>query len=80
MEAMEYEFLLRRVYNCGRRGVSGADADIYRQMEHAERAYTLYLENIKNRTMRISNQPIDDMRYEYERECVKVYGYMFLKR
>ncbi len=35
MEAMDYEFLLRRVYNCGRHGVKGADADIYRRMEKA---------------------------------------------
>jgi len=32
---MEYEFLLRRVYRCGRNYSKGADADIYRSMEHA---------------------------------------------
>lgn len=37
MEAMSYEFLLRRVYNCGRHGVKGADADIYRRMDMAKR-------------------------------------------
>jgi hypothetical protein len=36
MEAMHYEYLLRRVYNCGRHGVDGADADYYRSMEFAE--------------------------------------------
>lgn len=76
MEAMEYEFLLRRIYNCGRRGVPGADADIYRKMEHAERAYSLDLENIKNRTVRISNQSIEEMQYEYERECVSLWLYI----
>ena len=35
MDAMSYEFLLRRVYHCGRGGVKGADADIYRKVEHA---------------------------------------------
>lgn len=37
MEAMDYEFLLRRVYNCARHGVKGADADIYRKMDMAQR-------------------------------------------
>ena len=35
MDAMSYEYLLRRVYHCGRGGVKGADADIYRKLEHA---------------------------------------------
>lgn len=37
MEAMNYETLIRRVNQCGRHGVKGADADIYRRMERAER-------------------------------------------
>jgi hypothetical protein len=36
MEAMNYEHLIRRVNQCGRHGVKGADADIYRRMERAE--------------------------------------------
>jgi hypothetical protein len=36
MEAMNYEYLIRRVNQCGRHGVKGADADIYRRMERAE--------------------------------------------
>ena len=40
MEAMNYEFLIRRVNHCGRHGVKGADADIYRRMERAERYLT----------------------------------------
>ena len=34
---MEYEFLMRRVYNCGRDASKGADTDIYRKMEIAQR-------------------------------------------
>lgn len=33
MEAMNYEYLIRRVYNCGRTNINGANADIYRIME-----------------------------------------------
>lgn len=36
MNAMSYEYLLRRVYHCGRHGAKGADADVYRKLEHAE--------------------------------------------
>lgn len=33
---MSYEYLLRRVYHCGRHGAKGADADVYRKLERAE--------------------------------------------
>ena len=36
MDAMDYEYLLRRIYQCGRHGAKGADADIYRKLERAE--------------------------------------------
>ena len=35
MKALEYEYLLRRVYNSGRDYNSSADADIYRKMDRA---------------------------------------------
>lgn len=38
---MEYEWLLRRVCNCGRNYNNGADADIYRKMERAYNALTM---------------------------------------
>ena len=31
--ALEYEYLIRAAFNCGRRGVAGANADIYRGLE-----------------------------------------------
>ncbi len=31
--AIMYEYLIRSAYNCGRYGVQGADADIYRLLE-----------------------------------------------
>ncbi|MFC4212480.1 hypothetical protein GJU39_16925 [Pedobacter petrophilus] len=76
MEAMEYEYLMRSVYQCGRGGAPGADADYYRKMEHAERAYKLDVENIKNRVMRISTKPIEDLKYEYEIECNSIWLYV----
>ncbi len=39
MKAMTYEILLRRIYNCDRGGVPGADASVFRKMEHAYNRY-----------------------------------------
>lgn len=39
MDAMSYEYLIRKSYNCGRGGAGGkAEATIYRKMERAENA------------------------------------------
>ena len=35
MKALHYEYLIRAVFKCGRYGVAGADADIYRRLERA---------------------------------------------
>lgn len=35
MKALYYEYLIRAVFKCGRYGVAGADADIYRSLEGA---------------------------------------------
>lgn len=37
--AMSYEYLIRRAHQCGRYGVEGANADIYRSYERAALAY-----------------------------------------
>ena len=65
MEAMEYEHLLRRIYKVERRGHKHADADIYRELERAEREYKLDKENIEKNTPRISSKRIDDLEYDY---------------
>ena len=31
--AMSYEYLIRRIFQCGRYGVAGANADEYRRLE-----------------------------------------------
>ena len=33
IKALHYEYLIRAVFKCGRYGVAGADADIYRRLE-----------------------------------------------
>jgi len=62
MEAMEYEFLLRRVYRCGRNYSNGADADIYRSMEHAHR-------NLETKTLYFTQ---DEREYQFQKAFAAV--------
>lgn len=62
MEEMEYEYLLRRVYHCGRNYSNGADADVYRAME---RAYS----NLQTKVL-YSTQ--EDREYEFRKQFAKV--------
>jgi hypothetical protein len=39
MDAMNYEFLVRRANDCARNRSKGADADIFRALEHSESRY-----------------------------------------
>lgn len=45
MDALDYEYLIRRAHQCGRHGVNGANADIFRRYERAERLYRSEKEN-----------------------------------
>lgn len=64
VDAMTYEYLIRRAYQCGRYGVSGADADIYRAYERKEIIYRKDKEAIENGTPRIRTGSIDDLAHE----------------
>jgi hypothetical protein len=66
MEAMVYESLLRSVYNCGRSGKKGADADIYRKMEMAER----FLTDTN------WNKPKHEKEYDFRKAFVEVKTYV----
>lgn len=68
MEAMIYEHFIRMIYQTGRTAKNGADADIYRKLEHAERAYHVELENIQQNQMRCSSKSIEDLEFDYNVE------------
>lgn len=55
MSAMNYEYLIRRVNNCGRYGAPGANADIYRKLELSK----------ANITSPYWNKTQEDKEYEY---------------
>lgn len=76
MEALSYEYLLRRVYQVGRGEKDGADADEYRDMEHAESILRLEQQNIKERKPRISTQSINELEYEYRVQCNRVWRFV----
>lgn len=73
MQALAYENLLRRIYQVGRRGKPEADADVYRKLEYSERAYFLDVENIRQKRIRISTKPIEDLEYDYRVECRRIW-------
>ena len=62
--AMSYEFLIRRVFHCGRYGVAGANADEYRRLE---RAYQ-YLANNKT--------PKSEHIFNFGFECGQICAYL----
>lgn len=76
MDALDYEHLLRRVYQVGRHGEDGADADIYRRMERAKRTLDINIESEEKGTMPISTLSTDELLYRYHCECAKVWSYV----
>ena len=65
MDAMNYEHFIRRAYNCGRYGVEGANADIYRRLERKSAVYKQALNEIENNKPRSWNQDIKDICFDY---------------
>ena len=64
VDAMMYEYLVRRAYRCGRYGVAGADADLYRSYERKEILYRIDKRAIKDDQPRTSNEPFDEIANE----------------
>lgn len=64
MDAMHYEYLLRRIYQVGRYGKKNVDADVYREFERAEHLYKLELKNIEEKKSRLRSDSIEDLAYD----------------
>ncbi len=63
MDALSYEYLIRKAYNCGRGGANGkAEASIYRRMERVTKA----------RKMRISVSTNNELEYSYRSASLQV--------
>ncbi|MBX2969932.1 MAG: hypothetical protein KF803_11225 [Cyclobacteriaceae bacterium] len=75
MKSLLYEHLVKAAYNTERYGARGkADANVYRDMEHALREVELQKEAIKKGQMPISTKSIEDLEYEARVYIAKVRG------
>lgn len=73
MDAMDYEFLLRRVYDCDRHGANGdADADVYRKMEHAINLYGAQKRAIENKEPPVWADSLDNLEYDVRVQVAKI--------
>lgn len=63
---MNYEYVIRRVFKCGRYGVSGANADIFRSLERS------YVINRDNSNLDKS----EDFLFRYAFSCGEVSTYL----
>jgi len=70
--AMSYEYLLRRAHKCGRYGVAGANADIYRGFE---RAFAEYKE-VKSGKPKFTTKTLDEVLSNYMLRCGEVSAYI----
>ncbi len=57
MDAVSYELMIRQANSCGRHGVYGADADIYRAFERSVSSYSNALEG-KEKLFNKSNEEL----------------------
>lgn len=74
--AMSYEYLIRSAHQCGRYGVAGANADIYRGLIGNASKYYSEMEAIKNKTERKWLKNEKEMLADYMRSCGEVKGYI----
>ena|SRR3990167_7742885 len=70
--ALAYEYLIRRVHQCGRYGVEGADADIYRELENAEVLYRTGKEYFENGKLQQQNKSLEYVAFDYGEKCGEI--------
>lgn len=74
--AMDYEYLIRKAFQCGRHGASGANADIYRRYESKQALYRQALIEIERNEPRTWLQDLNEMAYELGIAAGQVVTYM----
>jgi hypothetical protein len=70
--AMSYEYLIRRAHKCGRYGVAGANADVYR---HFERAFAEY-KDVKSGKPKFTMKNLEESFGDYMLCCGEVSAYI----
>lgn len=74
--AMNYEYLIRRAHHCGRHGVAGANADIYRRLIGNASTYYSEMDAIKNKGERKWLESEQKMLSAYMLSCGEIKGYI----
>lgn len=75
MEALLYEQVMKVAHDCDRGGQNGAaDADYYRNMEHACYSVELKRREIKNREISHTTKSIEELEYEMRVTISKIRG------
>ena len=62
--AIDYEYLIRKAFQCGRHGAPGANTDIYRRYERNQDLYSQALIEIERDKPRTWLQDLNEMAYE----------------
>lgn len=73
---MNYEYLIRRAFNCDRYGVAGADADTYRALQRTETTYRTEMAKIAKGERRMWNKSEQEMLADYMFMAGKVSAYL----
>lgn len=73
---MNYEYLIRKAYNCGRHGVIGANADIYRRYQRDLNLYNASIKEIENKESRSWLKEIKLMAFEVSMRSGLIIAYI----
>jgi len=74
--AMDYEYLIRRSFQCGRSDSKGANADIYRRLERSYGHFVRESEAEKTGKPRNWNKSVSELEAEYKSDLRVVAGYV----
>ncbi|MGB1315462.1 MAG: hypothetical protein ACPG4Y_05545 [Chitinophagales bacterium] len=74
--AMGYEYLIRRAHQCGRYGVSGANADEYRRLIRKANMYISEKALVENNQPRQWGEPLEKMLADYMVSLGQIIAYI----
>lgn len=74
--ALNYEYLLRSIYQVGRYGRKGVDADEYRNLEQAESLFRTASLNFDQQLPNNHTESKDELEFAYRTECANIASYV----
>lgn len=76
MDALHYEYFIRRAHQTTRYGVAGADADIFRRLERSYGLYKSEKELTEKKLPKQWNKSLDELAHDYAIDCGKISAYV----